>query len=105
MLMQFVVLPRRVQSGRDSREMDVNLPVCIIDGAATLEDWRRLGLLRRDRGVSPPARGAFGEPAPAPQVPVQLHGRALPAAQRPRDHALRDRRGRGLLDGAAASVA
>ena len=64
MLMQFVVLPRRVQSGRDSREMDVNLPVCIIDGAATLEDWRRLGLLRRDRGVSPPRAARSASPRP-----------------------------------------
>ena len=58
MLMQFVVLPRRIALGRDAREMDVNLPVCIVDGAATLENWRRLGLLRRDRRVSPRARAA-----------------------------------------------
>ena len=51
LLMQFVILPTRVATGRDVREMDANVPVCVIDGAVTLLDWRRLGLLRRGRGA------------------------------------------------------
>ncbi|KAH8098081.1 hypothetical protein JL720_1005 [Aureococcus anophagefferens] len=45
-LIQFVVLPRKMGTGRDSLETDENVVTCFIDGAATLKRARKQGLLR-----------------------------------------------------------
>ncbi|KAH8066224.1 hypothetical protein JL722_641 [Aureococcus anophagefferens] len=46
LLIQFVVLPRKMGTGRDSLETDENVVTCFIDGAATLKRARKQGLLR-----------------------------------------------------------
>ncbi|KAH8045777.1 hypothetical protein JL722_14051 [Aureococcus anophagefferens] len=46
LLIQFVVLPRKMGTGRDSLESDENVVTCFIDAAATLKRARKQGLLR-----------------------------------------------------------